>query len=78
MHFLKYAFFQSYDFGRCPHFDTAEIYKTGNPFADGDDLYNEQVLAPFLATVSRDSYTIATKFMPFKYGGGKYLFMHSP
>lgn len=52
-----------------PHFDTAEIYKTGNPFADGDDIYNEQVLAPFLSSVPRETYTIATKFMPFKYGG---------
>lgn len=54
---------------KSPHFDTAEIYKTGNPFADGDDIYNEEVLAPFLSSVPRESYTIATKFFPFKYGG---------
>jgi len=57
-----------YDAG-CRHFDTAEIYKTGNPFADGEeDLYNETVLGNFLKTVPRESYTVATKFFPSKYG----------
>ena len=56
--------------GGCRHFDTAEIYKSKNPFKDDDGgVYNEAVLAPFLATVPRDSVTVATKFMPFKYGG---------
>jgi len=48
--------------------DTAEIYKSGNPmgFAEGD-IYNETVLSAFLATVPRDTFTICTKFMPFKW-----------
>lgn len=28
------------------------------------------MLAPFLTSVARDSFTIATKYLPFKYGGG--------
>lgn len=53
-----------------PHYDTAEVYKTGNPFVDNEaDLYNEQVLRPFFASIPRDSFTVATKFMPGKYGG---------
>ena len=52
------------------HFDTAEIYKTGNPFADVDgDLYNEAVLSRVLSSAPRDSFTIATKYMPGKWGG---------
>jgi len=45
-----------YDSGCC-HFDTAEIYKTGN-------LYNKGVLGKFLATAPRDSYSVATKYWP--------------
>lgn len=52
------------------HFDTAEIYKSGNPMVDNDDdTYNEKQLAPFFASKPRDSFTVATKFMPFKHGG---------
>jgi aryl-alcohol dehydrogenase-like predicted oxidoreductase len=51
-------------------FDTAEIYKTGNPYTDSEaDTYNEAMLAPFFATVPRDTITVATKFMPGKWGG---------
>ena len=53
----------------CRHFDTAEVYKTGNPMTDDDDgIYNEAVIAPFLATVPRDDIVVATKFFPFKWG----------
>jgi len=53
----------------CRHFDTAEIYKSGNPFADSDeDVYSESMLSKFLKTVPRDSYTIATKYLPMKWG----------
>lgn len=45
----------------CRHFDTAEIYKTKNAFADDDGVYNESVIAPFLSTVDRESITVATK-----------------
>lgn len=56
-----------YDMGY-RHFDTAEIYKTGNVFgyAEGD-IYNEVAMSPFLATVPRNTYTIATKMYPGKY-----------
>jgi aryl-alcohol dehydrogenase-like predicted oxidoreductase len=51
------------------HFDTAEIYKTGEMMSEGpDDEYNEVIVGKFLQTVPRDSFTIATKFMPFKHG----------
>lgn len=53
-----------YDAG-CTHFDTAEIYRSGNPFApDADTIYNETVVGKFLCTLPRDSFTIATKCMP--------------
>ena len=43
-----------YDLG-CRHYDTAELYKTGNPMADSDeDVYNEQQMEPFLASVPRE------------------------
>lgn len=52
------------------HFDTAEIYKTGDAMKDDDeDTYNETVIGKFLQTVPRDEYTVATKFMPPKWGG---------
>lgn len=41
------------------HFDTAEAYAAG-------DLHNEAVLGKFLATVPRDSYSVATKYWPQK------------
>lgn len=74
---LTFFFIFSYSFlefesSNPPHFDTAEIYKTGNPFADDDGLYNENVLSHFFASVPRDSFTVATKFMPMKYGGGAF------
>jgi aryl-alcohol dehydrogenase-like predicted oxidoreductase len=43
----------------CRHFDTAEIYATG-------DKYNESILGEFFKTVPRDSYTVATKYYPKK------------
>ena len=58
----------AYDKG-CRHFDTAEVYKTGNPMTDDDDgIYNEAVIAPFLASVPRADIVVATKFFPFKWG----------
>lgn len=50
----------AYDMGY-RHFDTAEIYAT-------KDKHNEVQLGRFLQTVPRDSFTVATKFMP-KPGG---------
>ncbi|KAJ8599410.1 hypothetical protein CTAYLR_007977 [Chrysophaeum taylorii] len=56
-----------YDNG-CRHFDTAEIYKTGDPLKDApEDEWNEKQLGLFLRTVPRESFTVATKFMPYKY-----------
>ena len=43
--------------GGCRHFDTAEVYKSG-------ENYNERVVGKFLKTVERESYTVATKYMP--------------
>jgi aryl-alcohol dehydrogenase-like predicted oxidoreductase len=35
---------------------------------DGDDdTYNEAVIGPFLKDLSRDSFTVASKFMPAKW-----------
>jgi aryl-alcohol dehydrogenase-like predicted oxidoreductase len=39
------------------HFDTAEVYAT-------KEKHNEKQLGAFLRTVPRDSFTVATKFMP--------------
>mmetsp|Transcript_18877 Transcript_18877/g.58136 ORF Transcript_18877/g.58136 Transcript_18877/m.58136 type:complete len:342 (+) Transcript_18877:111-1136(+) len=54
----------AYD-GGCRHFDTAEVYKSGKmgEYAD-TDVYNEAVVGKFLATVPRDTFTIATKYWP--------------
>eukprot|EP00586_Coscinodiscus_wailesii_P006755 CAMPEP_0172482238 /NCGR_PEP_ID=MMETSP1066-20121228/8507_1 /TAXON_ID=671091 /ORGANISM="Coscinodiscus wailesii, Strain CCMP2513" /LENGTH=361 /DNA_ID=CAMNT_0013245195 /DNA_START=114 /DNA_END=1199 /DNA_ORIENTATION=- len=53
-----------YDSG-CRHFDTAEVYKTGNPFQHcSSDEYNETILGSFLRTVPRESFTVATKYLP--------------
>jgi len=46
----------AYDMGY-RHFDTAEVYKS-------ETKHNEEQLAPFLKTVPRESFTIATKFWP--------------
>jgi aryl-alcohol dehydrogenase-like predicted oxidoreductase len=52
------------------HFDTAEIYKTGNPFSDDDGgEFNEVVCGKFFATVPRESFTVATKIHPGKHKG---------
>jgi aryl-alcohol dehydrogenase-like predicted oxidoreductase len=45
-----------YDAG-CRHFDTAEVYATG-------DKYNESILGEFFKTVPRDSFSVATKYYP--------------
>eukprot|EP00759_Apiculatamorpha_spiralis_P057387 PhF_6_TR8631/c0_g1_i1/m.13471 len=53
-----------YDSG-ITHFDTAEVYKSGTMGVPAPtDKYNETILGKFFATVPRDSYTVATKFMP--------------
>jgi len=44
------------------HFDSAEIY-TGTD-ADGNTVYNEEVIGKFVAKVGRDKVTVATKFFP--------------
>jgi aryl-alcohol dehydrogenase-like predicted oxidoreductase len=43
--------------GGVRHFDTAEIYQQ-------DGKFNESILGVFFKTVPRDSYCIATKYMP--------------
>ncbi|CAJ1387111.1 unnamed protein product [Effrenium voratum] len=50
-----------YDMGY-RHFDSAEAYKS-------ETKHNEEQLALFFKTVPRDSYTVATKFMPFMHEG---------
>lgn len=56
--------------GGCRHFDSAEIYKSGNPFEHNEaDEYSESRLGAFLKTIDRSTVTIATKFMPPMYGG---------
>lgn len=54
-----------YDAG-CRHFDTAEVYKTGDmcDLSNPDDIYNEVVVGSFLKSVPRDSFTVATKYWP--------------
>ena len=48
------------------HFDTAEVYKVGTWEAHDQpgDVYNECIVGKFLATVPRESVTVATKFHP--------------
>ena len=48
------------------HFDTAEVYKVGSWEAHDQpgDVYNECIVGKFVATVPRESVTIATKFHP--------------
>eukprot|EP00929_Paragymnodinium_shiwhaense_P109019 TRINITY_DN75385_c0_g1_i1.p1 TRINITY_DN75385_c0_g1~~TRINITY_DN75385_c0_g1_i1.p1 ORF type:complete len:334 (+),score=99.58 TRINITY_DN75385_c0_g1_i1:78-1079(+) len=51
------------------HFDTAEIYRSGNPFEpNAETIYNEKVVGEYLRTQPRDSYTVATKFFPMLWG----------
>merc|ERR1719473_2396722 len=53
-----------YDSG-CRHFDTAEMYRSGDPYApDENTKYNEDALGDFFATVPRDSFTVGTKYDP--------------
>jgi len=47
-----------YDQG-CRHYDTAEIYRNDDP-----NKHNEIYLGKFLQTVPRDSFSVATKYMP--------------
>eukprot|EP00051_Salpingoeca_urceolata_P004490 m.65371 g.65371 ORF g.65371 m.65371 type:complete len:775 (-) comp13662_c0_seq1:62-2386(-) len=51
------------------HFDTAEMYRTGNPFDMGqeDTKWNETVVGKFAKKVGRENVTIATKFHPGKW-----------
>lgn len=58
-----------YDAG-CRHFDTAEVYKSGllNAPPSDDTVYNETQLGRFLATVPRNSFTVATKYMTLAHG----------
>lgn len=54
----------------CRHFDTAELYKSGNPMEEAEgDIWNEKQIGLFLKTVPRDSFTVATKYFPYKYEG---------
>lgn len=46
--------------GGVRHFDTAEVYAAG-------DVSNEAVLGKFFRTVPRDSFTVATKYWPYKH-----------
>lgn len=46
----------------------AEIYKSGDIFADNPgDKWNERQLGLYLKTVPRDSFTVASKFFPYKW-----------
>lgn len=52
-----------------PHTAAAEIYKSGNVFEDNPgDVWNEKQVGQFLRTVPRESFTVATKFFPHKWG----------
>jgi aryl-alcohol dehydrogenase-like predicted oxidoreductase len=44
----------------CTHFDTAEAYRSSNP----DVVYNETTIGKFFQTIPRNSFTIATKYLP--------------
>lgn len=63
-----------YDAG-CRHFDTAEVYRGGSgsqastPGSNAETVYNESQLGKFFSTVSRDSFTIGTKYAPWEHGG---------
>jgi aryl-alcohol dehydrogenase-like predicted oxidoreductase len=49
------------------HFDTAEVYQ--GKTAEGVQKYNEEQLGNFLRTLPRQSFTVATKFLPQVHGG---------
>jgi adenylate kinase len=55
----------------CNFFDTAEMYRTGNPFGapTKDTQFNETILGKFVQQVPRASVVIATKFAPGMWGG---------
>jgi len=63
----SFALFRGvYDAG-CRHFDTAEVYKSGPlslTLEDPATVYNEAQLGAFFATVPRESFTVASKYMP--------------
>eukprot|EP00667_Euglena_gracilis_P024767 EG_transcript_28688 len=61
---------QVYELG-VRHFDTAELYRSGNPFAPPtpETQYNEVVVGKFAQKVGRANVFIATKFLPFLHGG---------
>eukprot|EP00667_Euglena_gracilis_P016212 EG_transcript_16957 len=52
------------------HFDTAELYRSGNPFAPPtpETQYNEAVVGTFAQKVGRPNVFIATKYMPAMHG----------
>jgi aryl-alcohol dehydrogenase-like predicted oxidoreductase len=55
-----------YDAG-CRHFDTAEVYRSFKTIGEAptdETVYNESQLGAFFKTVPRDSFTVASKFMP--------------
>lgn len=65
------SFFRGvYDAG-CRSFDTAEVYKSGplSAPATPSTVFNETQLGKFFATVPRESFTVATKYMPLLRGG---------
>lgn len=47
-------------------FDTAEVYRSGNPFDEptSETKFNETIVGEFARSVPRESVTIATKFHP--------------
>lgn len=61
---------QAYAAG-CRHFDTAEAYRTDILYGlprDDRYIYSEAAMAPFLRSVPRKSFTVATKYMPALHG----------
>ena len=55
-----------YDAG-CRHFDTAEVYRSFKTIGEAptdETVYNESQLGAFFKTVPRESFTVASKFMP--------------
>eukprot|EP00668_Euglena_longa_P020798 GGOE01025890.1.p1 GENE.GGOE01025890.1~~GGOE01025890.1.p1 ORF type:complete len:341 (+),score=136.04 GGOE01025890.1:101-1024(+) len=53
------------------HFDTAEVYRSGNPFEPPtpETQYNEVVVGKFAQKVGRANVFIATKYSPTLHGG---------
>eukprot|EP00667_Euglena_gracilis_P014137 EG_transcript_14626 len=60
---------QVYELG-VRHFDTAEVYRSGNPFEPPtpETKYNEDVVGKFAQKVGRSNLFIATKYMPILHG----------